>query len=32
MLGLWLSAFGAYGDLLGHVMELEGRKEFIDTG
>ena len=36
MLGLWLLAFGASGDLFGpfpgHIMELEGRKELVDTG
>ena len=36
ILGLWLSAFGASGGLFapfpGHMMELEGRKELVDTG
>ena len=36
ILGLWLSAFGAYGGPFGlfpgHIMELEGRKELVDTG
>ena len=36
ILGLWLSAFGACGGLFGlfpgHIMELEGRKELVDTG
>ena len=36
ILGLWVSAFGASGGLFGpfpgHVMELEGRKELVDTG
>ena len=36
ILGLWLSAFEASGGLLGpfqgHIMELEGRKELVDTG
>ena len=36
MLGLWLWAFGAFGGLFGpfpgHIMELEVRKELIDTG
>ena len=35
ILGLWLSAFEASGDLFGpfpgHIMELEGRKELVDT-
>ena len=36
VLGLWLSAFGAsrglFGPFPGHIMELEGRKELVDTG
>ena len=36
ILGLWLSAVGASGGLFGpfprHIMELEGRKELVDTG
>ena len=36
ILGLWPSTFGASGGLFGlfpgHIMELEGRKELIDTG
>ena len=36
ILGLWLSAFGASGGLFGpfpgHIMELQGRKELVDTG
>ena len=36
ILGLWLSAFGAsrglFGPFPGHIMELEGRKELVDTG
>ena len=36
VLGLWLSAVGASGGLFGplprHIMELEGRKELVDTG
>ena len=36
ILGLWLSAFeasgGLFGPFPGHIMELEGRKELVDTG
>ena len=36
ILGLWLLAFGAsrglFGPFPGHMVELEGRKELIDTG
>ena len=36
ILGLWLSAFVAVGGLFGlfpgHIMELESRKELVDTG
>ena len=36
ILGLWLSAFeasgGLFGPFPGHVMELEGGKELVDTG
>ena len=35
ILGLWLSAFGASGGLFGpfpgHIMELQGRKDPVDT-
>ena len=34
--GFWMSAFGASGGLFGpfpgHIMELEGHKELVDTG
>ena len=29
--GIW-SAWGLFGPFLGHIMELEGRKELVDTG
>ena len=36
ILGLWLSAFvasrGLFGPFLGYMVELEGRKELVDTG